>query len=151
LPRRLLMLVLTLSLACASAVVGRLSAAPAARSNPPVQLVGATRMNGDVPVGYARTRAGAVAAATNYSAVLAGPLVLEPTRYRAAESVIASPSAEARVAQEGEQAIAAVDHSTRAVTEARRGVRVVVRYTPIAYRLDAYAAGRATVQIWGLW
>jgi hypothetical protein len=133
-----------------SFTIGRVSVPPA---NPslPAQLAGATQVTGDVPVGYARTRDGAVAAATNYSAVLAGPLVLEPARYRAAESVIASPEAQAQVKAEGEQAIAAVDGSTRAITEAQRGVRVLVRYTPIAYRITAYDASRATVSIWGLW
>ncbi len=149
--RRVLTFVTTVVAICLSFAIGRLSVPPAASSNPPAQLAGATRMNGDVPVGYARTRTGAVAAATNYSAVLAGPLILEPARYRAAESVIASPSAQAQVRAEGELAIAAVDDSTRAVTEAQRGGRVVVRYMPIAYRIIAYDAGRATVDIWGLW
>ena len=134
-----------------SFAIGRTSTSPASSPNLPAQLAGATRMNGDVPVGYARTSAGAVAAATNYSAVLAGPLVLEPARYRAAESVIASPTAQARLTAEGEQAISAVDDSTRALTQAQHGVRVVVRYTPIAYRLTAYDANRATIGIWGLW
>ena len=151
-PRLLLMIVLTLGLVGASALFGRLSApAPSGSPRLPAQLAGATRMNGDVPVGYAQTRGGAVAAATNFSAVLAGPLVLEPDRYRAAERVIATPSAQARVAAEGEQAITAVDGGTQAIAEARRGVRVAVRYTPIAYRVTAYDIGRATVSIWGLW
>ena len=134
-----------------SFAIGRTSIPPASSPNLPAQLAGATRMNGDVPVGYARTSAGAVAAATNYSAVLAGPLVLEPARYRAAESVIASPTAQARLTAEGEQAISAVDDSTHALTQAQHGVRIVVRYTPIAYRVTAYDASRATVSIWGLW
>jgi len=134
-----------------SFAVGRTSVPPAVAPTIPAQVAGATRMDGDVPVGYAQTRDGAVAAATNYSAVLAGQLILEPGRYRAAEAAIAAPSAHTEVTAEGEQAMAAVDASTRALTEAGRGVRVVVRYTPLAYRLAAYDAGRATVSIWGLW
>jgi hypothetical protein len=132
-----------------SFAIGRTSMPPASSPSLPAQVAGAARMNGDVPVGYARTRAGAVAAATNYSAVLAGPLVLEPARYRAAESVIASPPAQARLTAEGEQAISAVDDGMRAAAQARHGV--VVRYTPIAYRVTAYDANGATVSIWGLW
>jgi hypothetical protein len=132
--------------------LGRLSATtPVASSRPPTLLVGASRMEGDVPVGYARTREGAVAAATNYSGLLAGPLILNPDRYRASERAIAAPSARARVTAEGEQAITAVNDSTQAVAEARRGGHVVVRYTPIAYRVTSYDASRATVSIWGLW
>jgi hypothetical protein len=149
--RRVLTFAITVIAMWLSFTIGRVSVPPAANPSLPAQLAGATHMNGDVPVGYARTRGGAVAAATNYSAVLAGPLVLDPARYRAAEGVIASPSAEAQVRAEGELAIAAVDDSTRAVTEAQRGVRVLVRYTPIAYRITAYDASRATVSIWGLW
>lgn len=134
-----------------SFAIGRTSVPPAVAPTIPAQVAGATRMDGDVPAGYARTRDGAVAAATNYSAVLAGKLILEPARYRTAEAVIAAPSARTSVTAEGEQAIGAVDASTRAVTEAGRGVRVVVRYTPLAYRLTAYDAGRAAVSIWGLW
>jgi hypothetical protein len=134
-----------------SFAIGRTSRPPTSSPNLPAQFAGAARMNGDVPVGYPRTRAGAVAAATNYSAVLAGPLILEPVRYRAAESVIASPPAQAHLTAEGEQAISAVDESTRAVTQAQHGVRVFVRYTPMAYRATAYGANRATVSIWGLW
>jgi hypothetical protein len=149
--RRVLTFVLTVVLVCLSVYVGRLSVPPPATPSIPAQVAGATRMNGDVPVGYARTRDGAVAAATNYSAVLAGPLILEPSRYRAAEDVIASASARAGVTAEGEQAIASVEASTNAIALAQRGVRVVVRYAPLAYRVAAYDAGRATVAIWGLW
>ncbi len=148
---RVLTFVTTVVALWLSVAIGRLSVPPAASPSLPAQLAGASRMNGDVPVGYAQTRAGAVAAATNYSVVLAGPPVLEPARYRTAERVIASPSAQAQVRAEGERAITVVDGSTRAVTESQRGVRVVVRYTPIAYRVTAYDPRRATVSIWGLW
>ena len=149
--RRVLTFALMFAAICLSAYVGRLSVPPGGAQAIPKEAAGASRMNGDVPVGYARTRDGAVAAATNYSAILAGPLILEPSRYRAAEAVIAAPSARSAVTAEGEQAIAAVDASTGAATEARRGVRVAVRYVPLAYRMTAYDAGRATVSIWGLW
>ena len=99
-----------------SFAIGRTSVPPAVAPTIPAQVAGATRMDGDVPAGYARTRDGAVAAATNYSAVLAGKLILEPARYRTAEAVIAAPSARTSVTAEGEQAIGAVDASTRAVT-----------------------------------
>jgi hypothetical protein len=140
-----------LGLIASGIVLGRVSVSSPDGRSLPAEVAGAARMNGDVPVGYARTREGIVAAATDYSAVLAGPLILEPGRYRAAEDVIASPSARASVRAEGEQAVAAVDESTRALTEAQRGVRVVVRYTPIAYRLNAYDRSRGTVSIWALW
>jgi len=149
--RRILAFATALIAIALSFAVGRMSSPPATSPSLPAQLAGATRMNGDVPVGYPRTLAGAVAAATNYSAVLAGPLILEPARYRAAESVIASPPAQARLTAEGEQAISAVDNSTLAVARAQHGTRVLVRYTPIAYCVTAYDANRATVSIWGLW
>jgi hypothetical protein len=149
--RRVVNIVITLGLIASGIALGRMSVPSDDDRSVPAQAAGAARMNGDVPVSYARTREGMVAAATNYSAVLAGPLVLEPGRYRAAEDVIASPTARADVRAEGEQAIATVDDSTRALTEAQRGVRVVVRYTPVAYRLTAYDGNRGTVSIWALW
>jgi hypothetical protein len=149
--RRLLAFTLTLVAVGLGIVLGRMSAPLPTSPHIPAQVAGATRMTSDVPVGYGRTRDGAVAAATNYTSVLAGPLILDPTRYRVAEKVIASPSVLARLTEEGEQAIAAVDRSAGAITEAKHGVRVVIRYTPIAYRLTAYDDGHATVSIWGLW
>ena len=149
--RRILGFVLALGLVASGVVLGRASVSPGDGRSLPALAAWASRMSGDVPVGYSHTREGMVAAATNYSAVLAGPLVLEPGRYRAAEDVIASPSARAAVRAEGEQAVAAVDESTRALTEARRGVQVVVRYTPVAYRLTAYDGNRGVVSIWALW
>jgi hypothetical protein len=149
---RVATIVLTLGLVITSILFGRMSVPPPAGSpRLPAQVAGATRMNGDVPVGYAKTREGAIAAATDYSAVLAGPLILNPDRYRAAERVIATPSARDRIAAEGEQAMAALNDTTRAISAAARGVRVAVRYTPIAYRVTADDAGRVSVSIWGLW
>jgi hypothetical protein len=147
--RRVCVGALAVALVNAGALFDRLvtGPAPAGGQRLPAQVAGAARMNGDVPVGYARSRDGAVAAATDYAAVLAGPLILHPERYRAAERVIAAPAALGRVTAEGEQAIAAVG----AITRARNGAQVVVRYTPIAYRVVAYDASRATVGIWGLW
>src|SRR6266702_3768962 len=45
---------------------------------------GPTRVENGVPVGYAHTQEGAVAAATNYLTVVDGQMITQPDKYRAA-------------------------------------------------------------------
>ena len=52
---------------------------------------GPTHVVNGVPVGYAHTQAGAVAAATNYLVTFNGPLVTQPDKYRAAVDEMALP------------------------------------------------------------
>ncbi|MEA2668777.1 MAG: hypothetical protein QOJ33_1711, partial [Chloroflexota bacterium] len=54
---------------------------------------GAARIQDGVPVGYTRSQAGAIAAATNYTQALSGQLLLQPDQYRAAILAVAAPEA----------------------------------------------------------
>lgn len=150
--RRILAIAVTAGIVITAAVMVRLGVpSPGQGARQPVRPVGTARTPGTVPVGHARTRDGAVVAATDYTTLLAGPLILEPERYRRAERAIAAPSAGDRIAADGEQTIAAVEESTHASAEAGRGTRVVVRYVPIAYRVAVYDGSGATISVWGLW
>src|SRR3984893_10144573 len=108
---------------------------------------GATRMNGDVPVGYAHTSAGAIAAATNYGQA-AEPFLLQPARYRTALAVIAVPSDKEQMLAQADLDITNLESYTGALTNASRGVREVIRTIPVTYQVQAYTPSRAVVEIW---
>jgi hypothetical protein len=62
---------------------------------------GPTRTENGVPVGYAHTPDGAVAAATNFLAVQDGPLITRPDQYRSAIDTLAAPESPPYVPQAG--------------------------------------------------
>jgi hypothetical protein len=111
--------------------------------------VGPARVVDGVGVGYARSREGAVAAATNYVKVLASPLIFDPGRRRAAIRRLAAPDAVERLER-------AYDASTPRVAEGlflppdggTAGTQVLLMAAPVSYHVDAYSADRATVSIW---
>lgn len=98
------------------------------------------------PRGYARTPEGAVAAATAYVDALGGPAILDPAAVRRTLSAIASSASR--------------DGLVRAYASAARqareslGVRtpsdplLVLRTTPLGYRIDGFHREAATVSIW---
>jgi hypothetical protein len=108
-----------------------------------------------VPVGWDRSEAGAVGAATNYTSALASSeLMFDADRRGAAVDTVAAPQARARLRrdleeqakviaasffglQDGETALARIDPS-----------KVVFQTIPVRYRLDAYDGTRARVTLW---
>lgn len=106
---------------------------------------GPTRVEAGVPVGYARTRDGAVTAATQYLLVLDSPVLVDESRLDTVLEVLAS-------------------------TEGRRGLRtslgdggrlpaerlnltandpsMVWRSVPAGWRIDRYDHGAASVAVW---
>ncbi len=112
---------------------------------------GATRIEAGVPVGYQRTEAGAVDAATNYLVALNSPVVLHPELVRAAEAVMAAPSYRDQMIAEGDQSLRAMNSSYGVASNAGMGVQVVIRYVPIAFHLDSYDGQHAAVSVWAVW
>jgi hypothetical protein len=106
---------------------------------------GPTRVENGVPVGYAHTQDGAVAAATNYLMVVDGPLVTQPDKYRAAINTLAAPEARVRLRQHAEANIGALQ---TLVSYATQGRAVVHRGIPLAYKVDRYTGDVADVSIW---
>ncbi|HVD14644.1 MAG TPA: hypothetical protein VNK73_09355, partial [Actinomycetota bacterium] len=117
-PTRLSLLLLALVLFSGGLVIGRSSTrtasvtptAPApsvTAANPPASAgapatgatraskTGPTRLDHGVGVGWAHTREGAVAAATNYTVALGGTLVFDPVARDKAIEVLAAPKARA--------------------------------------------------------
>jgi len=105
---------------------------------------GPTRVENGVPVGYAHTQDGAVAAATNYLMVVNGPLITESGRYQAAVNVLAAPGAGSKL-----KADAATFGSGVGLTSYhQQGRNVVFRSVPLAYHVDNYTTSTADISIW---
>jgi hypothetical protein len=107
---------------------------------------GPWRVENGVPVGYAHTPEGAVAAATNFEGVKLGDLVLTPDRYRAAIQTMAAPSAQQKLSDEGEHWLVI---NASAITGHAQGKPVIQHDVPLAYHVDRYADTEAQVSIWG--
>lgn len=148
--------VVLLAALVAGVVLGRLSVAPNTTPATEEQVVegpigedpGPTGSVRGVPVGYARSAEGAVAAATGYTLTLADKRTFNPAWRDAAYRVIAAPDAYpalvesvrgsyTRIADRvGLDDAAAYDGSIQATT------------VPLGYRVDAYHSERATVTVW---
>jgi hypothetical protein len=110
--------------------------------------VGPRRFENGVGVGYARSQQGAVAAAANYLRVLSSDLVLDTARRRAAIATLAAPEAKAGLQKEFDQAMASVRKGFGVSGAAGERAQVLLRATPVGWRVDAYGDGAATVAIW---
>jgi hypothetical protein len=110
---------------------------------------GPWRVENGVPVGYAHTPDGAVAAATNFLTVQDGSLLLHPSEYRAAIDTLAAPETKAALRSQAENTLASFQGGSGLITSAQQGKAVVYRTTPLAYRLDSYdGRSAAQVSIW---
>ena len=101
-----------------------------------------------VPVGYARSAAGAAAAATAYLTVAAESLLLMdgPARDGAVRRMLVpDASAETVSAVVGDAALLA---RVRKAASMSGTPRAVLRNLPVAYRVDAFSPARARVSVW---
>lgn len=113
----------------------------------PAWATGATRMDHGVPVGYAHTQEGAVAAARNYDLALsATPLALDPQAYRDAATFLDVPSVREQDAARIERSLAAAANLITATHQghAARAVPFV-----LTTRLVSYSGDDAQVVVWG--
>ncbi len=107
-----------------------------------------------VPVGWAHSRAGAIAAATNYTAVLSSELLFDSAKRRLAVDAIAAPEARGRLQR-------ALDATAKTVTVALTGStggatgsvaldveKVLFQTIPVRYRVDLYDGAHARISIW---
>ena len=119
----------------------------------PQAPAGPRAVEAGVPVGYARTPAGAAAAATGYLTVAAEGLLLMDTPARDAalrRMLVPSPSPEAQAAVVGDGALL---ERVRRASGGGGAPRAVLRNLPVAYRVDAFSPARARVSVWSaaLW
>ena len=147
---------LVIALIAAATLVGRLTAPrtdapptprPAPIAEPPV--LDATRTVAGVPVGYARTREGAVAAMAAYGRVLADPRVQLDDRRRRQVAEAVGTARYARALEGGETGFAALRDGP--VGQALRpGARAVFLAVPVAYRMLSFSRTRAVIVSWGV-
>ena len=109
---------------------------------------GPSQVTHGVGVGYARSRAGAVAAAANYTQVLSSSLILDQAKRRAAIDTLAAPEARARLQRTFDQAVAQMRKGFGLTGAAGDNASVLMRATPVGWRIDNYGDGAATVAIW---
>jgi hypothetical protein len=113
----------------------------------PAWAAGATRMDHGVPVGYAHTAEGALAAARNYDLALnATPLIVDPVGTRAAYAVVSTPSFRQRNAVQLERSLAG---SALIITAAHQGHRTRAVPFILTVRVDRYTADQAQISVWG--
>jgi hypothetical protein len=108
-----------------------------------------------VPVGWDHSEAGAVGAATNYTAALASSeLMFDDARRSAAVDTVAAPRARARLARDLENQAKLIAASFFGMQDADAALarvaasKVVFQTIPVRYRLDAYDGDSARVSIW---
>jgi hypothetical protein len=128
-----------------AATPGTAAAAPAEGA---ASKVGPRRFKAGVGVGYARTQQGAVAAAANYTSVLSNDLILDTTRRRAAIDALAAPEARARLQKTFDQAVGSLRQGLGVTGAADDDTQVLLRATPVGWRVEDYDNGAAKVAIW---
>jgi hypothetical protein len=123
------------------------AAAPRAEAAPATG-VGPRRVTNGVGVGYAHTQQGAVAAAANYTRALSSALILDTAQRRAAIDTLAAPEAKARLQKTFDQAVASIRAGLGVSGPAGDGAEVLLRATPVGWRVEQYGKGTARVAIW---
>jgi hypothetical protein len=132
--------------------LGRASAGSSSPSAPSprsaIPGVGPAHTVRGVPVGYTHTRAGALAAALNYTGVIAQPgVLLDSARLRRALSAMATPELAAKLMAEYGP-LARQIANTSLVRSLRSGTPTVDVGVPVAYRILRSTPDRVTVQLW---
>lgn len=102
---------------------------------------GPSGLRNGVPVGYAQSQDGAIAAATAFAKVMSAATA-DLEAYRLAMETIAAPEWKARAR---ELAISGV----RFVRD-RYGDQGVLTFVPVRYRVADYSGARARIEIWGV-
>ena len=110
--------------------------------------VGPRRFEAGVGVGYAHSQQGAVAAAANFTRVLSSDLILDTSRRRAAIAALAAPSAKARLQRTFDQAVVPLRKGLGVSDTANDGAQVLLRATPVGWRVEDYSDEKAKVAIW---
>jgi hypothetical protein len=112
------------------------------------RAVGPRRHVAEVGVGYAHSQDGAVAAAANFTRVLSSDLILDTARRRAAIDVLAAPEARGRLQKTFDQAVASLRQGLGVTGAAAKDTQVLLRATPVGWRVEEFDNNRARVAIW---
>lgn len=107
-----------------------------------VTPVGPRRVDDGVPRGFARSRLGAVAAATNYLTMLQRSLSAGAVRWRAVVRALTAPPLS------GQALVAAAAAAAIARRLSRSGAPTFISGWALGYRIDAYGPSQARVRVW---
>jgi hypothetical protein len=132
----------------ASAPPAAATGGTAAATGAATSRVGPRQVVNGVGVGYAHSRQGAVAAAANYTRVLSSALILDTARRRQAIDTLAAPEARARLQRTFDQAVASIRQGLGVTGPAGKDAQVLLRTTPVGWRVEDYGGGTAKVAIW---
>jgi len=124
------------------------TAAPRTEAAAASSGVGPRRVANGVGVGYAHSQQGAVAAAANYTRALSSALILDTARRRAAIDTLAAPEARARLQKTFDQAVASLRAGLGVRGAAADRAQVLLRATPVGWRVEQYSNASAKVAIW---
>ena len=101
-----------------------------------------------VPVGYAATKDGAIAAATAYQQYLFGNLLLHPDELRKAVTAVAAPDSVETMIAKFQVASSVLEERFQMVTAASKGLPVEVLTFPLTTQVMSYDAVTAKVRIY---
>jgi hypothetical protein len=172
-PTRLSLLLLALVLFSGGLVIGRGTARPGAAAAPTTPTVASTAaqspaVSAEAPAaparsaagpthvvpgvgvgtGWAHTEQGAIAAATNYTAVLGGKLLFDQARRRQAIDQLAAPRARAAMQRAGDEAAEVVRKGLHLPAGPAAAAQAVVLTAPLGEKVDHYDPHSARVAIW---
>jgi hypothetical protein len=112
---------------------------------------GPARWQAGVPLGWAPTRAGAVAAAAAYARTLSAMWFLaDAAKRHAAVALLAVPEVTARLQANQDALAASVAAGPFGAGLQRPGVTSVLRTTLLGYRVDRFSGQDATVALWAV-
>lgn len=132
-------------------LIGRVTAPGSSAPGVPIRSgdPGPTRLVSGVPVGYAHSREGAVAAALNYGGVSSQEGFLNPARRKVVLGIIAMPAFAREYEKKATPGIAAALRGPLG-QGLRAGVPTIFESAPLAYRVVSYTPQQAVIVGWGM-
>jgi len=125
--------------------------APAPASVVPSKIsAGPTRFDGFVPVGYQRSEAGAIAAASSYTAMVTELIQRTELEVRASARRAATPEAADAVEEGFLRPVASIRAALAVAGEKNPRGRALLRTVPIGTKLVSYADNTARVDVWAM-
>ena len=101
-----------------------------------------------VGVGWAHSRQGALAAATNYAIVLGGDLVFDTQRRHKAVALLAAPEARAELQLAWDRAVPVLRKALRLPADGPVADKIVLRTASFGHSIERYDDASARVSIW---
>ena len=140
------------ALALAGVVAGRGTALDAPAPAPTRQAAavdGPARIDHGVPLGFAPSKGGAVAAAANFAGVLTSQRLLDRKAYADAVRAITAPESLDAQLKKATEYQDSLESSRKLIAKAQLGFSVAIRYSPFGYQVVSFDKDKATVKVWG--